>query len=115
MDLTTTLAGIGLAIVLALGLRKIFLTSGLSDEVKDVVEAIKEGDLAEALDEVKDVVEAVEEVVDEVEDLWGDLPRTKSGLQKMTKADLVAAAEQVGVDATGLKGELVDRILAEVK
>ena len=112
MDLTTTLAGIGLAIALALGLRKIFLASGLADEVKDVVEAVQEGDLAEALEEVKDVVEAVEEVVEEVEDLWGDLPRTKSGLQKMSKSDLVEAAERLGVDPTGVKSALVERILA---
>lgn len=67
-----------------------------------IKEALEDGKLS--LDEIKDIAE---EVIDDVEDLK-DLP-SYSQLKKMKKADLIALAEEKGLDVEGTKDDIAKR------
>jgi hypothetical protein len=67
-----------------------------------IEEALEDGKLT--LDEIKDIAE---EVIDDVEDLK-DLP-SYSQMKKMKKADLIALAEERGLDVEGTKDDIAKR------
>lgn len=84
--------------------------------VREMVEEAMEDGLT--LDEVREIADEVAEVVEEVLDTVEEakteaqavVTKTPEELSKMLKKDLVALAEEQGLDTTGLKAELVERL-----
>lgn len=71
-------------------------------------EALEDGKLT--IDEVMDLADDVVDFVEDVQDIVESMP-SKSKLMKMTKPELVEFAESRGVDVTGTKGAIVERLL----
>jgi len=79
---------------------------------KAKIDAILEDGLdLDDLDEIKELVEDAKEDIEEVVNLVSSLPKTKSELRAMKKADLVALADEHDLDLTGTKADLVERLL----
>lgn len=85
-------------------------------QVREMVEDAMEDGLT--LDEVREIAEEVAEVAEEVldtveeakEEAEAVITKTPEELSKMLKKDLQALADEHGLDTTGLKAELVERL-----
>jgi hypothetical protein len=88
--------------------------------IDEVEEAMEDGlTLDEVLDVAKDVAEAAEEIIEAVEDVKEEIDTLRGAsteeLGKMLKADLIKHAEARGLDTSGLKADLVERLHAHLK
>lgn len=78
---------------------------------KDAIASILEDGLSlDDLDEIKELVEDAKEDIEEVVNLVSSLPKNKSELKRMKKAELVALADEHGLDFVGTKADLVERL-----
>lgn len=104
MDSETVLIGIGIIGLVGLVLWRLWLKMK-----PDIMDALADGELTvgEALEIISEHKDEIEEAIDEIEAL---VP-SKSELQKMKKADLVALAEEKGLDVSGTKDAIIKRLL----
>lgn len=106
MENETILAVLGLlGIVAAVAYRAYLKHKSVIDEI------LEDGLSLDDLDEIKDLVEDAKEDIEEVVNLISSLPKTKSELKALKKAELVALADEHDLDLTGTKAELVERLL----
>jgi len=74
-------------------------------------EILEDGLSLDDLDEIKDLVEDAKEDIEEVVNLVSSLPKTKTELRALKKAELVALADEHDLELTGTKADLVERLL----
>lgn len=61
------------------------------------------------LDEVLEVVDDVKEIIEEIKEL-----PSLSSLKKMKKDELIALAEEKGLDTSGTKSDIIERLTEKV-
>ena len=94
-----------LGIVAAVAYRAYLKHKPAIDEILD------DGLSLDDLDEIKELVEDAKEDVEEIVNLVSSLPKTKTELKAMKKNELVALAEEHGLDVEGTKADLVARLV----
>ena len=65
---------------------------------------------APVVEETKDVAEAVEEAVKETKDVSEKKEKKTKPKTKMKKAELVEVADSMGLDTSGTKADIIERI-----
>ncbi len=76
-----------------------------------IAEILEDGLSLDDLDDIKQLAEDAKEDIEEVVNLVSSMPKTKSELKAMKKAELVALADENNLDLKGTKAELVERLL----
>lgn len=73
-------------------------------------EILEDGLSLEDLDDIKELAEDAKEDIEEIVNLVSSLPKTKTELRALKKNELVALAEEHGLDVEGTKADLVARL-----
>ena len=106
METETLLTAVGLlGIVAAVAYRAYLKHKPAIDEI------LEDGIGLDDLDEIKELAEDAKEDIEDVVNLVSSLPKSKSELKAMKKAELVALADEHDLDLTGTKADLVERLL----
>ena len=73
-------------------------------------EILEDGLSLDDLDDIKELAEDAKEDIEEVVNLVSSLPKTKTELRALKKNELVALAEEHGLDVHGTKADLIARL-----
>lgn len=74
-------------------------------------EILEDGLDLEDLGAIQELAKDAKEDIEEVVNLVSSLPKTKTELKALKKAELVALADEHGLDFEGTKADLVERLL----